>query len=55
MSLRSLNSHTTEKLPPVGKEYMYFRIDGKSAQAAKCVDSSIIARVLDCVLYINKF
>ena len=49
------NLHTTMKLPPVGKEYMCFHIYDKSAQAAKCVKSSIIHKVVDYVLSVNTF
>ena len=31
MSVRLFNLSTTAKLPPVGKKYMCFQIDGKSA------------------------
>ena len=43
------------KLPPVGKKYMCFQIGGKLAQAAKCVKSSIITKVIDFVISIDKF
>ena len=52
MPVSSFNLHTTAKSKPVGKEYMYFQIDGKSAQTAKCVKSMIMTRVIDCVLSI---
>ena len=50
-----MNLNTTAKLPPVGKEYMCFHIDGKSAQASKCVKSGIIIINIDFVISINKF
>ena len=34
---------------------MCFQIDGKSAQAAKCVKSRIINKAIDFVLYTNIF
>ena len=34
---------------------MCFQIDGKSAQAAKCVKYRIMTKFIDCVLYINTF
>ena len=55
MSLHFLNLHATVKLPPVGKEYTCFRIDGKTSQAAKCVKYRIITKVIDCVLLIQIF
>ena len=39
----------------VGKEYMCFQKDGKTAQAARCIKSSIITKVIDYVLSIDKF
>ena len=51
MSLLNLN--TPKNLPPVGKEYMCFQIDGKSILAAKCVKSRIIPKVVDCVLFVD--
>ena len=53
MSLLNLNTPTN--LPPVGKEYICFQIDGKSAHAAKCVKHRIITKVVDCVISIDKF
>ena len=34
---------------------MCFHIDGKSAQAAKCVKYRITTKLIDCVIYINTF
>ena len=34
---------------------MCFQIDGKSAQAAKCVKSKIMTKVIDCDLFIDSF
>ena len=34
---------------------MCFQIDGKSAETAKCVKSSIMTKVIDCVLSIDIF
>ena len=53
MSLLNLNTPT--KLPTVGKEYMCFNIDGKSAQEAKCVKLRITIKVIDCVILIDTF
>ena len=50
MSVSLLNLNATENLPPVGKKYMCFHIDGKSVQAPKCVKSRIMTRVIDLVL-----
>ena len=50
-----LNLHTRTILPRVGKEYMCFQKDGKTAQSARCIKSRIINKVIDYVLYIDKF
>ena len=50
-----LNSNTPMILPPVGKEYMCFQKDGKIAQAASCIKSSIMTKVIDYVLSIDTF
>ena len=55
MSVRSFNLNTTAKLSSVGKEYICFENDGKSAQAAKCVKSRIKNEVIYCVVSINTF
>ena len=55
ISVRSFNLHATEKLTTTGKEYMCFKIDGKSSQSAKYVKSRIKTKVIDCVLSIDKF
>ena len=39
----------------MGKEYMCFQIYFKSAQAAKCVKSRIMTKVIDCVLSVYIF
>ena len=39
----------------MGKEYMCFKIDAKSAQAAKCVKYIIMTKFIDCVLLICTF
>ena len=55
MSVCSFHVHTTDKLPPVGKQYTCFQIDGKSAHTENCVKSRILTKVIDCVLSIDKF
>ena len=47
--------HTTTKLPPAGKDYLCFQINGKSSQVAKCVKSRIMTKVIDFILYIDTF
>ena len=55
MPVCSFNLHTYVKLTSVGKYYMCFQIDGKSAQEAKCVKSKIMTNVIDYVLSIDTF
>ena len=50
-----LNVNTPTILPPVGKEYMCFMKEGKSDQAARCIKSRIITKVIDSVLSIDTF
>ena len=50
-----LNLNTPTILSPIGKEYIYFQKDGKTAQAARCIKSSIITQVVDYILYIDIF
>ena len=50
-----LNLHTTTKLPPVGKEYMCFQKDVRTAQAGNYIKSRIITKVIDYVLLIDTF
>ena len=59
--LTSLNSaliissgklHTTDKLPPDGKEYLCFQINGKSSHAAQCVKSRIMNKSINIILFI---
>ena len=45
-----LNLNTPTILPPVGKEYMCFQKDGKTAQAARCIKSRIMTKLIDSVL-----
>ena len=42
-------------LPPVGKEYMRFMKEGKYDQAARCIKSRIMTKVIDSVLSIDTF
>ena len=53
--MRYFNLNTTAKLPPAVKDYVCFKIDGKSAQVAKCVKSRIMTKVIDCVISIDIF
>ena len=42
-------------LPPVGKEYMCFQNDGKTAQAARCIKSRIMTKEINYFLLIDTF
>ena len=42
-------------LPPVGKEYMCFIKEGKFDQAARCIKSRIMTKVIDYVLSVDTF
>ena len=54
-SMSMLNLHTNTKLPLAGKEYVCFQNDGKTAQAAKCIRSRIMNKVIEYVLSIDTF
>ena len=50
-----LNLHTPTMLTTVGKEYMCFQKDDKTAQAASCIKSRIMTKVIDYILLIDTF
>ena len=54
-SANMLNLQKTTILPPVGKEYICFQKDGKTAQAARCINSRIMTKVVYYVIYIDTF
>ena len=45
----------TTHLPPLGKEYLCFRVDNKSPHADQCVKSRVLNKVIDSILSINTF
>ena len=47
--------HTKKQLPPPGKEYLYFQINGRSSHAAQCVKSRIMNKAIDSILYIDTY
>ena len=55
LPIPSVKLNTTTELPPAGKEYLCFQIDGKYSQAAKCVKSRITNKVINSIYYIYKF
>ena len=52
-TILSVKLHKKTKLPPAGKEYLCFQINGKSSQAAKCVESRIMTKVINHILSID--
>ena len=50
-----LNSNTPTILPTVGKEYICFQKDGKTAQSARCIKSRITNKVIGSVISIDTF
>ena len=55
LPIPSMKLYTTTKLPPAGKEYLCFQINGKYSQAAKCFKYMIPTKVIDYILYIEHF
>ena len=55
ISSSRLNLHTPTILPPVGKSYICFMKEGKSDQAARCIKSRIMIKVIDFFLSIDTF
>ena len=51
----TIESHTTTKIPLVGKEYLCFQINSKSPHAAQCVKPRILNKATDSILYIDTF
>ena len=47
--------HKTKQLPPAGKEYFCFQINGKYPHAAQCVKSWILNNSIDSILSIDTF
>ena len=43
----------TTHLPPIGKEYLCFRVNNKSPHAAQCVKSRVLNKAIDSILYID--
>ena len=55
LPIQFIKVHTTTKLSPASKYDLCFQINGKYSQAVKCVKSSIIAKVVNSILYIYTF
>ena len=50
-----LNLQKTMRLPPVGKEYMCFQKNGKTAQSVRCIKSRIMTKLIDSVISTDTF
>ena len=48
-------SRTYQKLPPYGKEYLCFKIDGKTARAAQCFKSRALTKFIGSIIEIETF
>ena len=44
---------SVKKLPPLGKEYIHFQIDGKIYHATQCAKSHVLTEVIDEILGID--
>ena len=55
MSVIMIKLHTTTILPSVGKEYMCFQNDDKTAQADRCIKSNKMTKVIASVLLVDTF
>ena len=55
LTIASFRLQTTTKLPPAGKEYFCFQINGKSSHAAKCVKSRKMNKAINYILSIDTF
>ena len=53
--LLHLLSYTKQEIPPAGKEYLCFQINGRSYHASQCVKSQIMNKSIDYILYIDTF
>ena len=51
----TFTSNTPTILPPVGEEYMFFMKEDKSDQAARCIKSSIVTKLIDSVISVYTF
>ena len=47
--------HKTKQLPPDGKQYLCFQINGRSSNTAQCFKSRIMNKAIDYILSIETF
>ena len=52
---RNRTHSSGQKIPSPGGEYLCLEINGKTAYAAKCSNSSALAKVIDFILEIGNF
>ena len=52
--LNPLN-YTEQKKTPAGKEYLCFKINGRSSHADQCVKKRTMNKAIDYILSIDKF
>ena len=55
LPIETVKLQATIKLPPTAKECLCFQINGKSSQAAKCIKSRIITKVINYILSVDTF
>ena len=55
LTLAPVELTKTTELPPVGKEYLCFRVNSKSPHAAQCVKSRLLNQAIDSILSIDTF
>ena len=54
-SMTLFNTLDLTHLPPLGKEYLCFRVDNKYPHAAQCVKSRVLNKAIDSNISINTF
>ena len=55
LPIPSVKLHTTTELPPSGKEYLCFQINGRYSHADQCVKYRIPDKAIDSILSIDTF
>ena len=55
LPITSVKLHTTTELPPDGKEYLRFLINGKPSHAAQCVKYRTMNKAINYILSIDTF
>ena len=55
LTLAPVDLTKTTELPPVGEEYLCFKVNRKSPHAAQCVKSRVLNKAIDSILSIDTF